>query len=63
MDDGDKHLGGGRPRMMTDSSTDHTGTSSSWGYISLVKEEDDMAPNGYPFCVVKPIVDKGVDGT
>ena len=62
MDDGPQYLGGGRPRMMTASSTDHTVTSSSWSYTSLAEEEDHLGLKGNPCQVVKPIGDKIVDG-
>ena len=62
MDDGAQHLGGGRPQIMTDYSTDHTVTSSSWSYTSLAEEEDHLGLKGNPCQVVKPIGDKRVDG-
>ena len=58
MYDGDQHLGGGRPQMMTAYYNDHTVTSSSWSYTSLVDEEDHLGPKGYSCWVVKPIGDK-----
>ena len=62
MDDGAQHHGGGRPRMITSSSTDHTMTSSSCSYTYLMEEEDHLVPKGYPCWMVKPIGDKGVNG-
>ena len=62
MDDGDQHLGGGRPQIITDYYTDHTVTSFSWSCNSLVEEEYHMVPKGYPCWVVKPIGYKGDDG-
>ena len=63
MYDGAQHIGGGRPRMMTASSTDHTVTSFSWSYTSLVEKENNLVPKGYPCWMVKPIGDKEVNGT
>ena len=62
MDNGAQHRGGGRPWMMTDSSTDHTVIYSSWSYTYLVEEEDNLGTKEYPCWVLKPIGDKGVDG-
>ena len=62
MDDGDQHLGGGRLRMMTASSADHTLSSSSWDYTYLVEKEDHLGKKGYPCWLVKPIGDKKFHG-
>ena len=61
MNDYAQHLCGGRPQMMTASSTDLTVNSSSLGYNYLVDLEDHLGPKGYPCWVVKPISYKVVD--
>ena len=55
MYDGAQHLGGGRPQIMTASSDEHTVTSSSRSYTSLVEEEYHLGQKVYPYWLVKPI--------
>ena len=45
MDDVAQQFGGGRPRMMSNSTTDHTVTSSFWSYTYLVEKEYHMDMN------------------
>ena len=62
MDYGAHHIVGGRPRIMTASSSDRTMNSSSWVYTYLVEEEDRLGQKGYLCWLLKPIGDKMFDG-